>query len=117
MLNCLSSTTFDPDGYIELHVANDQTIGETRRRVNRVTTLDGGVAVNDFGFSQGDRTIDLSWMPTSEEVEENVRRMVELYQEVIVSMRGGVFRAAPESYQPGASESVLRLLVLERVSA
>jgi hypothetical protein len=117
MLACLSSLTFDLDGFIEIKASDRMTSGDTRRRVNRIATLDGGVAVNDFGFTDADRTINMVWQPTSRAIEDAVDRMVQLYDRVHVSTRAGVFLAAPETYTPGAAESRLRLLVIEKLSA
>jgi hypothetical protein len=117
MLLFLSSLTFDLDGYIEVTASDRMTAGDTRRRVNRVATLDGGVAVNDFGFTHADRTLDVIWRPTSSAIERAIDRLVQVYDRLHVATRDGVFLAAPETYTPGAAESRLRLLVLEKVSA
>jgi len=115
--NTLAAVTFDPAGYVELSVLPDTTTGDTVRRVNRVATLDGGVAVNDNGFSEADGTLSLRWTPISRAFEDNVRRMVQSYATVHVSTPAGVFLAAPESYTPSANESTLRLLLLSKLSA
>jgi hypothetical protein len=117
MLNVLSTPTFDPDGYVELQVRNTTTPGETRRRVNRIATLDGGVVINDFGYAEADRTLQIAWPASSRATEQAVDRLVQLHDRVQVSTRAGVFLAAPESYTPGAEESTLRLLVIEKLSA
>lgn len=116
MLNTLSTPTFDPDGYIELMVSNDTAPSEVRRRVNRIATLDGGAAVNDFGFTDADRTITLRWPYSSAAQEQDVDRLVQLYSRLQVSTPAGLFLAAPEVYIPGLSESTLRLLVLSKLS-
>lgn len=116
MLQVISATTFDPEGYIEIEAIDSQTAGETRRRVSRIATLDGGAAFNDFGFSEADRTIELRWTPAARAQEDSVARMVETYSLINVSTRAGVFLAAPESYTPGKDESRLRLLVSEKLS-
>ncbi len=56
----LSTTTFDLDGHITIDALPASTdLGEVRRRMNRVATLDGGAAFNDAGYSEADRTIRL----------------------------------------------------------
>lgn len=117
MLHTLSTPTVDIEGYVELRVRDDQPPGEARRRVTRAATLDGGAVMNDFGFTDADRTIELSWRPTTPGHEASVLRLVELYGRLHVSTRAGVFLAAPESYRQGADESRLRLLVLSKISA
>lgn len=116
MLQVISATTFDPEGYIEIEAVESQTAGETRRRVSRIATLDGGAAFNEFGYSDADRTIELRWTPTARATEQSIARIVETYTRVQVSTRDGVFLAAPESYTPGRDESRLRLLVAEKLS-
>jgi len=117
VLHTIATPTADPAGYIELSVMDPvKAIGETARRVNRVATLDGGAVINDFGYSDADRTIDLAWMPTSRAVEDAVVRMLKLYEQIHVSTPAGFFRAAPERYTPSATESRLRLLVLAKLS-
>ncbi len=117
MLATISSTTFDPSGYIELDADPASVLGgERRRRANRIATLDGGVAINDFGYADGDRTIDLTWQPRAAAVEDNVQRLLALYPRLQVSVRSGVFLAAPETFTPGTDSSRLRLLVISKLS-
>lgn len=117
MIHAISSPTFDLDGFVEIDALPDQRDGDVARRVNRVKTLDGGVAINDFGFSEGDRTIDLAWSPDNLARETAVARLVQLYATLTVATRSGVYLAAPETYAPRADESRLRLLVIEKLSA
>jgi hypothetical protein len=116
MLNVLSTPTFDPAGYIEIDVADAQAPSDIKRRVNRTPTLDGGAAINDFGFSDADRTIELRWQNLSRSTDDAVSSMVQSYQLLQVSTRDGVFLAAPELYAPRNDESSLRLLVIEKLS-
>lgn len=112
----LTTTTVDPAGVVALECLADQNSGEMRRRVSRVATLDGGAVFNDGGYSEADRTILLRWVPKSAEQEAAVARLVELYARLQVSMPRGVFLVAIEVYQPGAVESSLSLLVVEKLS-
>lgn len=117
MLHTISTTTYDPFGVVELDCIPTQTTGEVRRRMNRVATLDGGAVVNDYGFTDADRVIELRWAPTSVAVEANVERLVRTYNRLIVSTPAGVWLTAPEYYAPATDESTLRLLALEKLSA
>jgi len=116
MLVHLTSQTFDLAGAVTLDCMADQMAGETRRRMNRVATLDGGAAFNDFGFSEADRTIELKWLPTDAATEALVARLVRLASFVQVSMPDGLWLAAPEAYTPGAKESRLTLLVSSKLT-
>jgi len=117
MRAALSSITWDPAGWVALAPFADDTAGETRRRVNRVATLDGGVVLNDRGYSEGDRTIEVRWMPTSAAHEAAIDRLVRTYTRLCLSLPAGCYLAAPEIYTPGAAESKLRLLVVSKLSA
>ena len=114
MLVHLASKLFDLSGAVLLDCLPDTTAGQVQRRTNRVATLDGGAAFNDFGFAEADRTIELRWEPTSAATDALVARLVRVHGWVYVSMRDGLWLAAPESYTPGAAESRLVLLVSER---
>jgi hypothetical protein len=115
-LNTLSTPTFDTSGFVELPVTDETNDGEMRRRVARVATLDGGAVVNDGGYTEADRVLSLAWVPNNATREAAVKRMIQLYQQIQVATREGVYLVALESYTPGADESVLRALVLRKLS-
>lgn len=112
----LSTVDYDPAGYVEIDATADTNDGETRRRVTRHPTLDGGAAFNDFGFAEPDRTILVKWAP-SPLVDDAVVRLLQLYSRVIVSTGRAVYLAAPASYRPGTDQSTLQLLVAAKLSA
>lgn len=112
----LSPLTFDPAGPVVLDVLPGQTVGESRRRMNRIATLDGGAVFNDFGFSEADRTIQLRWQVCSAAQEAAVARLVQLYARVHVATAQGFYLAALEVYVPGAQESSLSLLVVDKLA-
>lgn len=112
----LSALTFDPAGVVALDARATQTLGDLRRRMNRVATLDGGAVFNDFGYSEADRSIKLVWQVTSAATEAAVARLLQLYARVHIAAPQGFFMAALEVYQPGANESSLSLLVVEKLA-
>jgi hypothetical protein len=115
----LSAPEFDPLGYVEIATASNTSTGESRRRVNRIATLDGGSVLNDFGFTESDRTIRLAWTPETPAFDANVVRMLQIYPELHVALRDGVFSAAPETFSPGSAsspESTLTLLITRKIS-
>lgn len=113
----ISAIVFDPEGWIPLELSADAQDRDITRRVARVATLDGGAAVNDFGFSDADRTMVLAWETLDAERESAISRMVQVYSRLHVSAQDGFFVAVPDSYRVSASGSRLSLLVLEKVSA
>lgn len=112
----LSTLTFDPLGVVALDVQPDQAFGETRRRMNRVATLDGGVTFNDYGYADGDRTIVLRWRERSQAASAALQRLVRLYARLHVATPQGMFLAAVEVYSPGTTQSTLTLLVAEKLA-
>lgn len=112
----LTTTTFDLDGAVTLRVLPGSDFGEIRRRMNRIATLDGGVVTNDFGATDGDRTIRLQWAPMAPADEALAARLVRLYSRLRISCHEGVFLAAPESYKSTQNLSTLTLLIAEKLT-
>jgi hypothetical protein len=111
----LSAPTFDPLGHVRLHLLPRSDLQSISRRVNRQKTLDGGVVINDGGYSHGDRTLDVRWRLRSEAEYESVARLARLYPELTVAARGGVYRAAVQSLTLRNGEAELTLLVIARL--
>jgi len=116
MLIHLATTTFDLDGALTLRALASSDFGETRRRMNRIATLDGGVVFNDFGATDGDRTIRLQWVPQDAASEAQIARLVRLYQRLRISCPDGVYLAAPESYKSSQNLSTMTLLIAEKLT-
>ena len=113
----LSTLTFDPLGSLHIDLlTGDDPHGEVRRRMNRIATLDGGAAFNDFGYAPADMTIQLRWRTMDAAREAAIRRLAELYAQIRVSTDEGLFLAGIERYMRGADESQLTLLVAEKQS-
>lgn len=112
----LTTQEFDIFGHVILDVPPNQLKRKLTRRVNRVPVLDGGVDVDDRGFSHGDRDFDLSWRPVSKAHNDSVQRLVELYGRLVFSGPEGVFLVAPFNFDPDESESSLTLYVIEKLS-
>jgi hypothetical protein len=112
----LSTPVFDLDGSVALDLLPTSDFGTVARRVNRVATLDGGAALNDYGHSEADRSITLRWRPHSRENDARVVRLVQNYAKLNVSTSEGIFVAAPETFRTAANESSLSMLVLSRLA-
>jgi hypothetical protein len=112
----ISTPSFDLDGHIRLREMPSTDLGHTTRRVNRAKTLDGGVAFNDGGHAEGDRTIVVHWRPGTVAEYAAAQRLVELYPELVVSTRSGVFTAVPSALKYRGREAVMTLLVRERLA-
>lgn len=116
MIVTLSSLTFDLSGFITLDVNPSSLVGTVQRRNNRIATLDGGAVLNDFGFSEADRTITLEWSIKDKATEDLVLRFVKLYSKVRLSMPEGLFLASVFSYTQNEDESSMVLEVLEKIT-
>jgi len=112
----LTTLTFDPAGVVALQLVPEQTLGESRRRMNRVATLDGGAVFNDFGYSEADRTLTLRWRVTSKATEAAVQRLVQLYAKLHVATPQGCYLVGVETYTPGVLQSSLVLLVASKLT-
>ena len=112
----ISSTLFDLDGCVVLDEARDSDLSEIRRRVSRVPTLDGGVAVNDMGHSAGDRTFRVRWRITNKGNIDRVKYIVQTYGRVVVSCAEGAFLAVPSSVFENDGIGELELLIVEELS-
>lgn len=116
MLVYVNAYTFDLGGSVLLDcMARKTTAGEQVKRVNRIGTLDGSAAFNDFGFSQADRAIELVWTP-DQDADAIVERVHQLHSRVTVSLEDGVFLGYPETYAPGRDENRWRILVESKLS-
>lgn len=85
------------------------------RRVNRVATLDGAVAVNDQGVVDGDRQFVVEWRATEKQWAQ-AERIVRLYSLVLASNSDGVFECAPQSLDISQGVAELTLLPTKRLS-
>ncbi len=111
----ITTPTFDIAGHVMIDPRPDNSETITRR-VNRVATLDGGVAINDGGYTDGDRTLSYTWRTVSKAHTETLSRMVQNYSLLTVATPDGVYSAAPSSFDYGKAESTLTLLVKEKLS-
>lgn len=111
----LSALTFDPLGVVALATLPGQQFGETRRRMNRIATLDGGAVFNDSGFSEADRSIRLDWR-TTPALHESVDRLAQLYGSAHLATPRGFYLVAIEAYVPGLTLSTLSLLVAKKLA-
>lgn len=96
----------DVAGSIRLHPVNEQNLASITRRVNRVKTLDGGVAVNDFGLSHADRTFTLIFYP-SEAATATLQAIMANHQAITLSCREGLFSAVIREMQFNENEATL----------
>lgn len=115
MLVSISAQVFDIDGQVYIPAEPDSN-NVLARRVTRVATLDGGAAFTDGGFSDSDRTINLTWRTVSREHSELVEALIRNYAFLTVAKNDGCFIASPETFTPGPAECTMVLLVKEKLT-
>jgi len=117
MLATISALIFDPVGYVEFDALASTKLGDDTRRVSRIATMDGAASVNDGGYSESDRTIEIRWKTGTYASEDNVRRMLQLYPQLLVCTQVGAYIAVVDTYGVVSNESFLRLLPISKASA
>lgn len=115
MTAIITPIDFDPAGALTIRNDQDSDPGEWARRVSRVATMDGGVAVNDFGFSEGDRTVVIRWRCT-EAQEARAQAILQTHQLVRLTMRRGCFEAVPQRFRMDGLDAAFTLLITRRLS-
>jgi len=111
----VASETFDLEGWTAIDYLPTSEFGTHARRASKTRTLDGGVAVYDSGYSSGDLTFAIRFRK-SLSIDATLKRLVELYSQITVSTRDGVYRAIP-SYEDGPGVAgVLNLSITERLT-
>lgn len=113
----LSVSDYDPLCPVDIDALPTTTAGDLTRRVSRSATLDGGAAIDDGGFSEADRTIEVFWATGTDAAEERVRRLVRLYPRVTCAFEAGLYLCAPQRYAASDGTSRLTLLVDRKLNA
>lgn len=91
----IASKLFDPLGHLVIETLPETNDAPMRRRLSKVPTLDGSVAVNDGGFAHGDREMSFQYRGSTQEQDAIARRLVELHARVYVSTDEGLFDCVP----------------------
>lgn len=95
MIIGLTTKTFDLQGALILRNAESLSkISAVSRRLRKSATLDGGVDIENSGFSQGDRKFQIVVPVKTEEQYNSYLYLIATYPEVIVSTREGSFLGA-----------------------
>lgn len=112
----IAAELFDLAGVLEFMPLADGEDRTFSRRISRTATLDQGVAISDRGYSDGDVTYVYRYKPVSKAHDETARRLLRTHPTVVLCNRDGVFRAAIETFQPGADQNEITLLVSARLN-
>jgi len=110
----ISAITFDLQGTADIHALANSDAGTMTRRTSRTATLDGGVAVNDFGYTDADRDMIVS-MKQTKSLDDTLRYIVRNYGQIHVSTPEGFYKAIP-SYTARAGIGTLTLSITEQLA-
>jgi len=112
----VSAKTFDISGSISFAPLPSEAESVYERRVSRVATLDGGVAITDGGYSDGDRTLEYSYKSISKAHDDRAKRIIEIHPLVTVATPEGVFEAVPQSFRQSPDTNRISFLVNRKLS-
>ena len=115
MIAHLSAVTVDPLGSVWLTLLTESALHRADRRVTRVKTLDGGYALNDYGYAHCDRDAVIYWRSDAT-TDYLVRRLMELYGQIYVALAEGLFLASIESMDTANDRSSARLMLLQKMT-
>lgn len=111
----LSTPVFDVSGHWSTNRILDSTKDvDLRRRAQVVSTLDGGVVHQDFGFAHGDRELSIEFTIANLAEEDQVRYLVQTYPQLILTTLDGAFTVAPISFQRNRTTGTLILRVISK---
>jgi len=113
----LSAPAADVNGTVKFKYAGRETdLYSLSRRVTRIATLDGGVVLNDLGFTHGDRTFNISAALTPDQ-QDSVNRLLRIYPTLMISVQEGLFLGAIEINNVTGNVSVLQILIQEKLTS
>jgi hypothetical protein len=115
----VATTIFDVSGARIFNGGNQEKVADNRkgsRRVVRTATLDGGVAVSDLGYSDGDRDVEIQEAEATAAAVDFAKYIVENYGRVVVSTPDGAYEAAPDSYSLASGVLTLKVLIISKLS-
>lgn len=109
----ISTVDFSIDGWVQVRPDGGSNLGDFKRRNSRAATLDGGAAVTDHGYSDGDRTFSIGCYPSKDEARR-LADMVRFHPQVQVSTAEG-FYLCQMDFTPTNKKANLTLRVIERL--
>lgn len=90
MYIAIATLTFNLDGYLFFKAGPGTSLFNLNRRVSRTQTLDGGVFLDDRGFTHGDRSLSIVATLTRDEFDR-IREISQNYGSIRVSFIDGVY--------------------------
>lgn len=110
------TASFDPQGFLALSIADNAPLMDAGRRVNVAPTLDGGVAVDDAGATDSDRSFTLTLRPKTQREAEQIKYLTISYPQLRAAFRDGCFQVVPLSVSFTGVECTWKLRVIARLA-
>lgn len=112
----LSTPSYDPDGYLSLHVEETtRGLQDWERRATVIPTLDGGVVVDNLGVFDAGRVIDLTVF-----VDDDIAGLLSIigkaYPLLQLATEEGLFSVVPMNLGRIGNVLTVRLQVKERLA-
>jgi len=114
----ISITTDTASNYVPiiLNELPSSDLDTETARISRAATLDGGVYINNTGFSDGDRTLKITARLTDDDVT-NLNYVKNNFLSIILSMKDGAYKAAIQNISRTGNQYNLTIYIEERISA
>lgn len=112
MMIGIATTTVDPYGALLLDCNDQRTnLGDIKRRVTRIATLDLGAAIIDTGYTDADRTVTLDISNETEANVEAAKWVTKYHSRVLLFLPDGAHAATPEQVTEARGNVTWRLLI------
>jgi len=112
----ISAPTFDLDGSLLLRGSARSDLFSQSRRVSRTATLDGGVYLDDMGFTHGDRTLRITVKADSLKTIDALAYLHRTYAQLMVATIEGVFLGAISQISVTNGDIIITYLVKEKLT-
>lgn len=111
---CISTQLYDLNGWVYLDRVklSNSNMRSMQRRVTRNKTLDGGVYIDDLGYSHGDRTVTIS-TDVDATIESTLDNIIQNHALIWLSIADGIYTAAIQSVTKRAGSVSMSILLKE----
>ncbi len=103
------------NGNVVLHEIPTSDLSSKTARVSRTATLDGGVYINHFGSSDGDRTLKIDVRLTQEQ-NSIITNMYYNQPFILISMFDGFYTGTIDSINNKKGITALNIFIKERLA-
>lgn len=116
MILNITTKTFDLQGLLQVKCDNESTFRDTKRRVSKVATLDGGVSLVDMGYTDSDMQFDIK---SSNLLKDDVNKLTYLmttYPRLHFATMDGYFEGVISNLKSDVTPVEFTILVKEKLA-